>query len=72
MHQHYFDESVILPAFLAVEDIQYGQAITMEYLIDMGIDPSLLVFTLKTPPDEIYVLIKDELLKTKLATEYIE
>ena len=72
MHQHYFDESIILPAFLAVKDIQYGQAITMEYLVDMGIEPTLLIFTLKTPPDEIYVLIEEELIETKLATKYID
>ena len=69
MHQHYYDESVILPAFLAVEDIQINQGVTMQYLIDMGIDPSLMLYSLNTPPDEIYILIESELLDTKLATE---
>ncbi len=44
----------------------------MEYLIEMGIDPGLMVYSLKTPPEEIYILIEDELLSSKLATAMIE
>ena len=72
MHQKYFDKSIILPAFLAVEDIQYGQGVTMEYLIAMGINPTLMIFSLKTPPDEIYILVKEELLETNLATKFVQ
>ena len=71
MHQHYYDESIILPAFLAVEDIQMGQGLTMEYLIEMGIEPELMLYSLNTPPDEIYVLVKKELIDTKLATKFV-
>jgi len=70
MHLHYYDESIVLPAFLAVEDIQIGQGLTMEYLIEMGIEPELMIYSLNTPPDEIYVLVKQELIDTKLATKF--
>ena len=72
MHQHYFDESVILPTFLAVENIQIGQGETMLYLVEMEVSPSLMIYSLNTPPDEIYVLIEEELLETKLATKFIK
>ncbi|THD71187.1 hypothetical protein E7681_18415 [Thalassobius vesicularis] len=72
LHQHYYDTPSLLPAFLAVEKIQHGQGITMAYLIEMGIDPSLMLYSLNTPPNDIYVLVKSELLETRLATEFIE
>ncbi|SLN67911.1 hypothetical protein ROJ8625_03497 [Roseivivax jejudonensis] len=61
VHQHYFGESTILPARFAVEDIQRGQAEVMTYLSDMGIDPMMMTHALATPPDEIYVLLPEEL-----------
>ncbi|MDO6731124.1 hypothetical protein Q4577_13910 [Marinovum sp. 2_MG-2023] len=61
VHQHYFGESSLLPAFVAVEDIQRGQADVMQYLSDMGIDPLVMRHALATPPDEIYVLLPQEL-----------
>tara|TARA_R110002049_G_scaffold140930_9_gene302404 strand:- start:13182 stop:13946 length:765 start_codon:yes stop_codon:yes gene_type:complete len=61
VHQHYFGESTILPAFVAVEDIQRGQGAVMTYLDEMGIDPLVMQHALVTPPDEIYVLLPDEL-----------
>ncbi|WP_280321202.1 ATP-dependent Clp protease proteolytic subunit [Sulfitobacter faviae] len=61
VHQHYFGESTILPAFVAVEDIQRGQGEVMQYLDDMGIDPMVMQHALVTPPDEIYVLLPEEL-----------
>ena len=72
MHQHYFDESVILPTFMAVEDIQIGQGQTMLYLVEMEISPSLMIYSLNTPPDAIYVLVEEELLETNLATKFIK
>lgn len=69
MHQHYYDTPGYLPVFLAVEGIQHGQGATMEYLIEMGIDPGLMVYSLNTPPEEIYLLVEEELLQTRLATE---
>ena len=56
LHQHYYDASVLLPAIFAVKDIQMGQGRTMAYLIEMGIDPGVMLHSLRTPPDEIYVL----------------
>ncbi len=61
VHQHYFGESSILPASFAVEDIQAGQGEVMLFLDEMGIDPLVMVPALTTPPDEIYVLLPQEL-----------
>ncbi len=61
VHQHYFGESTLLPAFVAVESIQRGQGEVMTYLDEMGIDPLVMRHALVTPPDEIYVLVPEEL-----------
>ncbi|SPF78427.1 hypothetical protein [Pseudoprimorskyibacter insulae] len=61
VHQHYFGENSLLPAFTAVEDIQRGQAEVMRYLSDMGIDPLVMQPAMSTPPDEIYILLPEEL-----------
>lgn len=61
VHQHYFGENSLLPAFIAVEDIQRGQAEVMGYLDDMGISPLVMRHALATPPDEIYILLLEEL-----------
>lgn len=61
VHQHYFGENTFLPAAFAVEDIQRGQAEVMTYLDEMGIDPLVMQHALSTPPDQIYVLLPDEL-----------
>ncbi len=63
VHQHYFGESTFLPASFAVEDIQAGQGEVMLYLDEMGINPLIMVPALTTPPDEIYVLLPEELRK---------
>lgn len=60
LHQSYFDQSSILPAFLAVEQIQYGEAQVLRHLDAMGIDPMTMVHALETPPKEIYVLNAEE------------
>ncbi|QIE55833.1 hypothetical protein G5B40_10445 [Pikeienuella piscinae] len=69
LHQHYYDQSAILPAFMAVEAIQAGQGDTLLYLEEMGIDPVMLAHGLKTPPEDIYLLVEEELLGYGLATE---
>ena len=61
VHQHYFGESTVLPAFMAVEDVQRGQGQVMAYLLEMGVDPAVMQHALTTPPDEIYVLLPEEL-----------
>ncbi|MEL6463467.1 MAG: hypothetical protein AAFQ58_00745 [Pseudomonadota bacterium] len=61
VHQHYFGESTVLPAAFAVEDIQQGQAEVMIYLNDMGIDPLVMQHAMSTPPDQIYILLAEEL-----------
>ncbi|HLQ19809.1 MAG TPA: hypothetical protein VK146_12605 [Tabrizicola sp.] len=68
VHQHYFGENTYLPAFLLVSDIQSGQAQVMTYLDEMGIDPLLMAKALMTPPDDIYILVPEELESFKLAT----
>jgi hypothetical protein len=69
LHQHYYDQPGYMPVFFAVEDIQRGQGRTMEYLIEMGIDPSVMVHSLNTPPDEIYILVEEELIESRIATK---
>lgn len=68
VHQHYFDENTVLPAFLAVKDIQRGQGLVLEYLLEMGIDPGLMTHALSTPPEEIYILLRRELEDYALVT----
>lgn len=69
VHQHYFGENTLLPAFTAVSDIQRGQGAVMEYLDEMGVDPMLMAHGLATPPDEIYLLLPEELTRYNLVTE---
>lgn len=61
VHQHYFDTNTYLPAFLAVSDIQAGQAEVMGYLDAMGIDVRVMEKAMQTPPDAIYIFEPDEL-----------
>jgi hypothetical protein len=68
VHQHSFGESTILPAFLAVEDIQRGQAEVLAHLTAMGIDPQIMGPALATPPDEIYILTAEELTEWNVVT----
>lgn len=44
----------------------------MEFLIDMGVDPSLMIYSLNTPPEQIYALVENELEDTKIALQLIE
>lgn len=68
VHQHYFGENTFLPAFLAVRDIQRGQAEVMRHLDDMGVDPMVIVPGLSTPPQSIYILTVQELEESNLTT----
>lgn len=61
VHQHYFGKKSYLPAAFAVEDIQRGQGAVMTFLDEMGIDPMVMQHALTTPPDEIYVLLPEQL-----------
>lgn len=69
LHQHYYETPGYIPAYFAVEDIQHSQGRTMKYLVDMGINPGLMIHSLTTPPNDIYVLVEEELLESRLATE---
>jgi hypothetical protein len=61
-----------MPVYFAVEDIQRNQGETMAYLIEMGIDPGVMVHGLSTPPQEIYVLVEEELIDSRLATAMVD
>jgi hypothetical protein len=69
VHQHYFGESTVLPAFMAVEDVQRGQAEVMDYLVEMDLDPLLMRHALATPPGEIYLFVPEELHEYRVVTE---
>lgn len=56
VHQHYFGRNTILPAFMAINDLQRAQAGVMDYLTQMGVDLRLMTYALRTPPEEINVL----------------
>lgn len=71
LHQHYYETPGYMPAFLAVEDIQMGQGETMEHLIAMGIAAEIMLHSLRTRPEDIYVLVEEELLRSGLATQVI-
>ncbi|MDP2082890.1 MAG: hypothetical protein U0934_10765 [Pseudotabrizicola sp.] len=72
VHQHYFGENTLLPAFLAVESIQHGQGEVLDYLDSMGIDLRLSAKAMQTPPANIYILVEEELTGFALATEMVE
>jgi len=44
----------------------------MEHLETMGVDPLVMVYGLKTPPDDIYLLLPEQLKKFKLATKLMD
>lgn len=69
VHQHFFDVNTILPAFLAVEDVQRGQGAVMVHLEAMGVDPLVMQHALVTPPDEIYILLPEELELYRFASQ---
>ncbi|MFS4583444.1 ATP-dependent Clp protease proteolytic subunit [Phaeobacter sp. C3_T13_0] len=60
VHQHYFGQNTMLPAFVAIEKIQRGQGEVMSYLQEMGVDPLIMRHALVTPSDEIYLLTPAE------------
>lgn len=68
VHQHSFGQNTYLPAFLAVEDIQRGQSQVMAYLDDMGLDVRVMTHALATGPQDIYVLLPEELAQYKVVT----
>lgn len=68
VHQHYFGKNTVQPAFMAVDDIQRGQAQVMEYLDSMGIDPMVMRHGMATPPDDIYILVPEELERYRIVT----
>ncbi|OCX64565.1 hypothetical protein BFP70_11065 [Thioclava sp. SK-1] len=68
VHQHYFGKNAILPAFMAVEDVQRGQANVMGYLLEMGIDPAVMEPAMRTAPNRIYLLTPEELRRFALTT----
>lgn len=68
VHQHYFGESTILPAFVAVESIQRGQGRVMQYLDSMGIDTRIMQHALLTGPDDIYILTPEQLTEYQMVT----
>lgn len=69
VHQHYFGKNTILPAFMAVADVQRAQASVMDYLDQMGVDLRLMPLALRTPPDEINILTPEQLRDLNVITD---
>ena len=57
-----------MPLYFAVEDIQKSQAETFRHLKKMGINTDVMENILETPPDEVYLLSRDELIKYNFVT----
>lgn len=69
VHQHSFGASTLLPAFLAVADMQRMQADVLAHLDAMGIDLRIMGPALATPAQEIYMLSPDELRAWNVMTD---
>ncbi|TKW66021.1 MAG: hypothetical protein DI616_12830 [Paracoccus denitrificans] len=69
VHQHFFGKNTLLPAFMAVRDVQRAQASVMDYLDEMGVDLRLMSYALRTPPEEIHVLDADHMREFNLTTD---
>ena len=68
VHQSYYPDNLIMPLYFAVEDIQKSQAETFRHLKKMGINTDVMENILETPPDEVYLLSRDELIKYNFVT----
>jgi len=68
VHQSYYGQNTILPAFMAVKDVQRGQAAVMDYLTEMGVDLRLMGQALRTPPEEINILTPEQMTDFRLTT----
>jgi hypothetical protein len=69
VHQHFFGKNTLLPAFMAVRDVQRAQASVMDYLDEMGVDLRMMSFALRTPPEEIHILDAEHLRDFNLVTD---
>lgn len=69
LHQHYFGKNTMLPAFMAVSDMQRAQASVMDYLDEMGVDLRLMTHALRTQPDDINILSPALMRELRLTTD---
>lgn len=68
VHQHDFGENTILPAFMAIRDLQRSQAGVLDYLSDMGVDLRIMSLALRTPPEDIAILTPGQMQDFGLVT----
>ena len=68
VHQHYFGKNTMLPAFMAVSDLQRAQASVMDYLTEMGVDLAMMIPALRTAPDDITVLTESQMRDWRLTS----
>ena len=69
VHQHFFGKNTLLPAFMAVSDVQRAQASVMDYLGEMGVDLRLMVHALRTAPEDINILSQPLMQELRLTTD---
>lgn len=72
LHQAYLVDTAGVETGAAVEGIQALQASVMEYTGEMGADPLLHIHAFKTPPEEAYYLLPEELTEYQIATELLD
>jgi hypothetical protein len=57
---------------MAMSDAQKTTAEITRYLADMGIDPTLWIHALETPPDRLYYFSADEMTNLELVTNLVQ
>lgn len=72
LHQASVRETTYLPFRIAISDIQTLQGEVMRHTEAMGVDPSVHIRALSTPPEEIYYLLPEELEAYRVATRLVD
>src|SRR5690606_9345640 len=68
VHQFYAALQTTTPPAQAMSDAQATTARISRHLIDMGVDPALWLHALDTPPQALYYLSPEEMMRYRLVT----
>ena len=72
LHQASVRETTYLPFRIAISDIQTLQGEVMRHTEGMGVDPSVHIHALSTPPEDVYYLVPDQLEAYRVATVLVD